>query len=174
MTVPSSIEDTRVLAVVAGSPVNEACVYLGQSKPLLCTVAWTQECRDRLVCLCIAVAARIVCYLLAQSCAALQDKNNRETSGFKSRMGAAAPRPRLLRLRPEDAAKVGGAPLRQGKFTWVTEAGRQERWIVASCGSNTVLWNFRRVPPACARLQRNTQNAQSRAAPGVVSENGLP
>ena len=58
-------------------------------------------------------------------------------------MGAAAPRPRLLRLRPEDAAKVGGAPLRQGKFTWVTEAGRQERWIVATCGNNTVLWNFR-------------------------------
>ncbi len=74
---------------------------------------------------------------------ARQDKNNRETNGFKSRMGAAAPRPRLLRLRPEDAAKVGGAPMRQGKFTWVTEAGRQERWIVASCGNHTVLWNFR-------------------------------
>ena len=68
-------------------------------------------------------------------------------------MGAAAPRPRLLRLRPEDAAKVGGATLRAGKFTWVTEAGRQERWIVASCGSNTVLWNFRRAARACARLQ---------------------
>jgi len=38
---------------------------------------------------------------------------------------------------------VGGAPMRQGKFTWVTEAGRQERWIVASCGNHTVLWNFR-------------------------------
>lgn len=90
--------------------------------------------------------------MLTSSRAALQDKNNRETNGFKSRMGAAAPRPRLLRLRPEDAAKVGGAPLRAGKFTWVTEAGRQERWIVASCGSNTVLWNFRRAAPACARF----------------------
>ena len=60
-------------------------------------------------------------------------------------MGASAPAPRLLRLKPEDMAKVGGAPLRTGRFTWVTEAGRQERWIVASVGSYTVLWNFRWV-----------------------------
>ena len=113
-----------------------------------------QEGRACLVRLCLADAVRIGHSLLNQSRAALQDKNNRETNGFKSRMGAAAPRPRLLRLRPEDAAKVGGAPLRQGKFTWVTEAGRQERWIVASCGSNTVLWNFRRAAPACARFCR--------------------
>ena len=58
-------------------------------------------------------------------------------------MGARAPAPRLCRLKAEDVAKVGNAPLRQGKFTWVTEAGRQERWIVASCGNYTVLWNFR-------------------------------
>jgi hypothetical protein len=38
---------------------------------------------------------------------------------------------------------VGRAPLQKGKFTWITEAGRQERWIVASCGAYTVLWNFR-------------------------------
>ena len=108
----------------------------------------------------LALAARIgLTSLLNRPRAALQDKNNRETNGFKSRMGAAAPRPRLLRLRPEDAGKVGGAPLRAGKFTWVTEAGRQERWIVASCGSNTVLWNFRRAAPACPRLRRIAENA---------------
>lgn len=27
----------------------------------------------------------------------------------------------------------------------MTEAGRQERWIVASCGTFTALWNFRQV-----------------------------
>lgn len=64
-------------------------------------------------------------------------------------MGANAPAPRLLRLKPEDMAKVGGAPLRTGRFTWVTEAGRQERWIVASLGSYTVLWNFRWVGSGC-------------------------
>jgi hypothetical protein len=74
-----------------------------------------------------------------------KDKGGKETNGFKSRMGARAPAPRLCRLKAEDVAKVGSAPLRQGKFTWVTEAGRQERWIVASCGNYTVLWNFRQV-----------------------------
>jgi len=74
---------------------------------------------------------------------ASQDKNGKDTNGFKSRMGARAPAPRLLRLKPEDQPLLQGAPLRQGKFTWVTEAGREERWIVASCGNYTVLWNFR-------------------------------
>ena len=72
-----------------------------------------------------------------------QDKNGKETNGFKSRMGSRAPAPRLLRLKPEDQPLLLGSPLRQGKFTWVTEAGREERWVVASCGNYTVLWNFR-------------------------------
>ncbi|KAK9818259.1 hypothetical protein WJX72_009697 [[Myrmecia] bisecta] len=74
-----------------------------------------------------------------------RDKNDKETNAFKSRAGARAPAPRLLRLKPEDTAMTGGAPLTKGKFTWVTQAGRQERWIVASCGNYTVLWNFRQV-----------------------------
>ena len=76
----------------------------------------------------------------------MQDKKDKETNGFKSRMGERAPKPRLLRLKPEDNVLVKAAPLTKGKFTWVTESGRQERWIVASCGNYTVLWNFR-----CAR-----------------------
>lgn len=75
----------------------------------------------------------------------LQDKKERETNGFKSRMGQNAPRPRLLRLRLEDGAKTKNANLTKGHFTWITEQGRQERWIVASCGNYTVLWNFRFV-----------------------------
>lgn len=74
-----------------------------------------------------------------------QDKSGKETNGFKARMGQAAPAPRLLRLKAEDQAKTGVASLKGGKFTWITEAGRQERWIVASCGAFTVLFNFRRV-----------------------------
>ena len=73
----------------------------------------------------------------------MQDKKDKETNGFKSRMGERAPKPRLLRLKPEDNVLVKAAPLTKGKFTWVTESGRQERWIVASCGNYTVLWNFR-------------------------------
>lgn len=50
--------------------------------------------------------------------------------------------------------QVGRAALQKGKFTWITESGRQERWIVASCGAYTVLWNFRFVfHPNLAALQ---------------------
>ncbi|KAK9847377.1 hypothetical protein WJX84_005979 [Apatococcus fuscideae] len=41
-----------------------------------------------------------------------------------------------------------GHPLQHGKFSWVTEGGKQERWIVASCGGYTVLWNFKKVREA--------------------------
>ena len=55
--------------------------------------------------------------------------------------------------------QVGRAPLQKGKFTWITEAGRQERWIVASCGAYTVLWNFRSVAlPRVADSQRTDQH----------------
>ncbi|KAK9809515.1 hypothetical protein WJX73_007383 [Symbiochloris irregularis] len=87
-----------------------------------------------------------------------QDKNGKQSCAFTSRMGARGPKPRLLRLKPEDVAVVQGAPLQKGKFTWVTEAGRQERWIVASVGNYSVLWNFKTV---------------QRAKPDVVSYGGL-
>ncbi|KAK9862011.1 hypothetical protein WJX84_000959 [Apatococcus fuscideae] len=77
-----------------------------------------------------------------------RDKQGKETNAFKSRAGSSAPQPRLLRLKLEDADKTGHRPLAQGKFTWVSESGRQERWIVATCGLYTVLWNFRVVREA--------------------------
>jgi len=49
-------------------------------------------------------------------------------------MGKRGSMPRLLRLRPEDAARTAGKPLQKGKFSWITESGQAERWIVASCG----------------------------------------
>jgi hypothetical protein len=33
----------------------------------------------------------------------------------------------------------------RGRLTWVTTKDVPERWIAASCGQYTVLWNFRRV-----------------------------
>ena len=80
-----------------------------------------------------------------------KDKNSgKELCGFTSRMGMEAPAPRLLRLKMEDVARTGGAPLEKAKFTWITERGRQERQIVASCGNYTILWNFRSVKVAAA------------------------
>jgi len=87
-----------------------------------------------------------------------KDKNDKETNAFRSRMGQRAPAPRLLRLKPEDSRVVKGAHLSKGKFTWITESGKQERWIVVSCGNYTVLWNFRQV---------------KLAKPDVVSYGGL-
>ena len=69
--------------------------------------------------------------------------SGRELCGFTSRLGGSAPAPRLLRLRAEDTLLTSGAPLEKAHFTWVTEYGRSERWIVATCGNFTILWNFR-------------------------------
>ena len=89
-------------------------------------------------------------YLMVLKTTYKDPSTGRELCGFSSRMGSSAPAPRLLRLRPEDVTLTGGAPMEKGHFTWVTQAGRQERWIVASCGNYTVLWNFRRA--ACIPL----------------------
>ena len=47
--------------------------------------------------------------------------------------------PRILRLRPEDVARTGGKPLQKGKFSWITEQGRAERWIVVTCGERQAI-----------------------------------
>ncbi len=67
-----------------------------------------------------------------------------ELNSFTARGGGKLALPRLLRLKPEDVILTGGKPFRHGRFTWVTENGRQERWIVASCGNHSVVWNMRR------------------------------
>lgn len=70
---------------------------------------------------------------------------------------------RLLHLKPEDRLVTGNAPLKNARFTWVTEpvaADRPdsaERWIVAGCGNRTVLWNFRRCAACCLTSQACTQ-----------------
>lgn len=56
----------------------------------------------------------------------------------------------LNTLQIPTAAAQGNAPLQKARFTWVTERGRQERWVVASCGNYTVRWNLRVVKIADA------------------------
>jgi hypothetical protein len=84
-------------------------------------------------------------YLIVVKTTYKDPTSGQELCGFTSRMGSKAPAPRLLRLKVEDVGRTGGTPFRKGHFTWITEKGRQERWIVASCGNFTVLWNFRSV-----------------------------
>ncbi|GAB4822475.1 hypothetical protein N2152v2_009521 [Parachlorella kessleri] len=91
------------------------------------------------------VLATTKSYLMVVKTTYRDPKTGKELCGFTNRMGPNAPAPRLLRLKPQDTALTANAPLEKGHFTWITEKGRQERWIVASCGNYTVLWNFRQV-----------------------------
>jgi hypothetical protein len=68
----------------------------------------------------------------------------RERSAFTEKGGGKLAVPRLLRLKPEDKLLAGSKPFKNGRFTWVTEANDQERWVVASCSKYTVIWNFKK------------------------------
>ena len=99
------------------------------------------------------LATTDTCLVLLHTC--VRDAKTQElTNGFRTRAGERIAAPRLLKLKPEDAARARGAPLTRGKFTWVTEQGKQERWIVASCQNYSILFNFRRVKAATAPDER--------------------
>lgn len=83
-------------------------------------------------------------YLMVVKTTFENDKGT-QSNAFTSRMGARGSMPRLLRLKPEDVARTGNKPLTKGKFSWITESGVPERWIVASCGNFSVIWNFMKV-----------------------------
>jgi hypothetical protein len=53
---------------------------------------------------------------------------------------------RLLRLKPADEMALGlaGYAFKGAKFTWVTESDEYERWIAASRGEYSIMWNLRR------------------------------
>eukprot|EP00200_Dunaliella_tertiolecta_P009141 CAMPEP_0202380178 /NCGR_PEP_ID=MMETSP1127-20130417/27502_1 /ASSEMBLY_ACC=CAM_ASM_000462 /TAXON_ID=3047 /ORGANISM="Dunaliella tertiolecta, Strain CCMP1320" /LENGTH=600 /DNA_ID=CAMNT_0048978833 /DNA_START=71 /DNA_END=1873 /DNA_ORIENTATION=+ len=83
-------------------------------------------------------------YLMVVKTTFTTDKGE-EGNAFTKPMGSRGSVPHLLRLRPEDMAHTGSGKFTKGKFTWITEAGLTERWIVANCGKHSVLWNFNRV-----------------------------
>lgn len=74
-----------------------------------------------------------------------RDKDGREKSGFSARMGQNIAAPRLLKLTPVHRHAAGNERMQNGQFSWVTEEGRQERNIVVTVGSYSVIWSFRRV-----------------------------
>ncbi|GFR50260.1 hypothetical protein Agub_g12446 [Astrephomene gubernaculifera] len=76
------------------------------------------------------------------------DDKGRQANGFESRMGGRGAVPRLLRLKPEDVIRTQGAKFTKGKFTWITESGQSERWVVAGCGRFSVVWNFSKIRTA--------------------------
>mmetsp|Transcript_1909 Transcript_1909/g.2120 ORF Transcript_1909/g.2120 Transcript_1909/m.2120 type:complete len:542 (-) Transcript_1909:988-2613(-) len=83
-------------------------------------------------------------YLLV-ICTVFKNKKGIHANGFTDQMGNSMPAPRMLKISANDIMKTGGAPFEKAQFTWITEAGKQERWITACCGNYNILWNFRYV-----------------------------
>ena len=98
------------------------------------------------------VLATTDAYLLCFHTVFPDAKTGLRTTGFQERAGEQLATPRLLRLTAEDAVRSGHQPFRNGRFTWVTEQGQQERRMVASVGAWTVQWNFRRFKAAAAAV----------------------
>eukprot|EP00249_Psilotum_nudum_P020449 c27709_g1_i1 orf=144-1970(-) len=91
-----------------------------------------------------------------------KDKDGKTKTGFTGRMGNKIAAPRLLKLTPLDAYHAGkNHKFRGGRFSWVTESGRQERHLVASVGNFTVIWNFRRVKDSNHACYQHTQGLKS-------------
>ncbi|GJN19157.1 hypothetical protein PR202_gb06399 [Eleusine coracana subsp. coracana] len=79
-------------------------------------------------------------------CTIFIDKDGREKTGFTGRMGNRIAAPRLLKLNPLDFHLAGANnKFREGRFSWVTENGKQERHLVATVGKYSVVWNFLQV-----------------------------
>ena len=80
------------------------------------------------------VINRLVCLDSFITQTVYENDKGQTSNAFTTRMGSRGSMPRLLRLRPEDVARTAGKPLQKGKFSWITESGQPERWIVVSCG----------------------------------------
>jgi WD40 repeat protein len=91
-----------------------------------------------------------------------KDKDGKLKTGFSGRMGGKMGAPRLLKLRPFDAHRDGKQQkLHGGKFSWVTEEGKQERHLVVSAGNFTVVWDFDIVKDSHHDCYRNETGLKS-------------
>nr|GEW69470.1 hypothetical protein [Tanacetum cinerariifolium] len=79
-------------------------------------------------------------------CTLFTDKDGKTKTGFSGRMGSKIPAPRLLKLTPVDSHTAGKQnKFHGGRFSWVTESGKQERHLVATVGKFSVIWDFQQV-----------------------------
>jgi hypothetical protein len=95
-------------------------------------------------------------YLMVLS-TVFRDKDGGLSTGFRKKMGANIAAPRLLKLLPADVARTRGAPFAKGRFTWVTSGDAQERFVAASVGTFSAVWNFRHVKAVTAPGAGSTQ-----------------
>nr|XP_043621677.1 protein CYPRO4-like [Erigeron canadensis] len=95
-------------------------------------------------------------------CTLFTDKDGKTKTGFSGRMGSKIPAPRLLKLTPVDSHTAGKQNVfHGGRFSWVTESGKQERHLVATVGKFSVIWDFQRVKNSAHECYRNQQGLKS-------------
>ncbi|CAM6092716.1 unnamed protein product [Calypogeia fissa] len=90
-----------------------------------------------------------------------KDKDGKTKTGFTGRMGSRIAAPRLLKLNPVDAHAAGEHKFSGGQFSWVTESGKQERHLVASVGTFSVVWDFQRVKQTDHECYRHEKGLKS-------------
>ena len=95
-------------------------------------------------------------YLMVLS-TTFRDKDGKVSTGFRKRMGSNVAAPRLLRLLPADVARTRSAPFSKARFAWITTGDAQERWVSATVGTFTAVWNFRHVKTVTAPGTGQTQ-----------------
>ncbi|KAI3675297.1 hypothetical protein L1987_84886 [Smallanthus sonchifolius] len=95
-------------------------------------------------------------------CTLFTDKDGKTKTGFSGRMGNKIPAPRLLKLTPVDSHTAGKHnKFHGGRFSWVTESGKQERHLVATVGKFSVIWDFQQVKNSAHECYRNQQGLKS-------------
>ncbi|KAL8209226.1 hypothetical protein R6Q57_008638 [Mikania cordata] len=95
-------------------------------------------------------------------CTLFTDKDGKTKTGFSGRMGNKIPAPRLLKLTPVDSHTAGKHnKFHNGRFSWVTESGKQERHLVATVGKFSVIWDFQQVKNSAHECYRNQQGLKS-------------
>ncbi|KAM7278955.1 hypothetical protein ACFE04_006089 [Oxalis oulophora] len=95
-------------------------------------------------------------------CTVFSDKDGKVKTGFSGRMGNRIAAPRLLKLTPLDSHLAGvNKKFRNAQFSWVTENGKQERHLVATVGSFSVIWNFQKVKNGSHECYQNQQGLKS-------------
>ncbi|XP_071726188.1 protein CYPRO4-like [Rutidosis leptorrhynchoides] len=95
-------------------------------------------------------------------CTLFTDKDGKTKTGFIGRMGSKIPAPRLLKLTPVDSHTAGKQnKFHSGRFSWVTESGKQERHLVATVGKFSVIWDFQQVKNSAHECYRNQQGLKS-------------
>ncbi|CAI9104336.1 OLC1v1002984C1 [Oldenlandia corymbosa var. corymbosa] len=95
-------------------------------------------------------------------CTLFTDKDGKTKTAFSGRAGNKIPAPRLLKLTPVDSHMAGQSnKFHNGRFSWVTESGKQERHLVATVGKFSVIWNFQQVKNSAHHCYQNQQGLKS-------------